>query len=238
MISATFRGPWLPYRGKAPPTGTLPALPIQLSACTVAYPFATSPVFQNLSLMVEAGKLVAVIGPNGSGKSTLLKLIAGLIKPSTGEVRVFGQTRVSGAPLAFLPQRSEIDWHFPISVEDMVATGRYVHVGWLKRLGAWDRQMVEEALNRVGLWALRRRTIDELSGGQQQRMLLARALVQEADLLLLDEPLNAVDQASKDVINQRLLEHVQTGGTALMATHEDGSHLGRYHQVIDLGAIG
>jgi ABC-type Mn2+/Zn2+ transport system ATPase subunit len=237
MISAAFQGPWFPYRGKSIPTGSTSSLPIQLKACAVTYPSATSPVFQNVDLSVEAGKLVAVIGPNGSGKSTLLKLIAGLIQPSSGEVCVFGQARANGAQLAFLPQRSEIDWRFPISVEEMVATGRYVHVGWLKRLGAWDRKLVDEALERVGISALRGRPIDELSGGQQQRMLLARALVQEAELLLLDEPLTAVDQSSKEVINQMLLELVQAGGTALVATHEDRSQLGRYHQIIDCGAL-
>jgi manganese/zinc/iron transport system ATP- binding protein len=235
MISAARDQPWFPYSGRRSLEWREPAYPVQLIDCEVSYPEATRPVFAGLSLTIQSAQWTSVIGPNGSGKSTLLKLIAGLLHPASGQVRVFGQKPPCGWQLAYLPQRSEIDWSFPISVEQMVATGRYVHAGWLKRLGRSDRQRVDECLERVGLESLRRGTIQALSGGQQQRMLLARALVQEAELLLLDEPLAAVDQQSKAVINDLLTEHVRAGGTAMVTTHELSNSACAAGPVVDLG---
>ncbi len=235
MISAADDQPWFPYGGRRSRESREPAWPIQLIDCEVRYPDATSPVFGSLSLTIESAQWTSVVGPNGSGKSTLLKLVSGLLQPASGQVFVFGRKPPCGWQLAYLPQRSEIDWRFPVSVADMVATGRYVHAGWLKRPGRRDRQRVDQCLELVGLESLRRDSIQTLSGGQQQRMLLARALVQEAELLLLDEPLAGVDQQSKAVINELLAEHVRAGGTALVTTHELSSAACGARPTIDLG---
>ncbi len=235
MISAARAQPWFPYGGRRSLEWREPACPVQLIDCEVRYPESPIAVFQGLSLTIESSQWTSVVGPNGCGKSTLLKLIAGVLQPACGQVRVFGRKPPCGWQLAFLPQRNEIDWRFPISVADMVATGRYVHAGWLKRLGPSDRQRVDACLERVGLESLRRGAIQALSGGQQQRMLLARALVQEAELLLLDEPMAGVDQQSKTVINDLLVEHVRAGGTAMVTTHELSAASCSLGPIVDLG---
>jgi manganese/zinc/iron transport system ATP- binding protein len=128
-----------------------------------------------------------------------------------------------------LPQRSDVDWHFPVTVADLVMTGRYVHLGWFKRPRATDRQLVDASLERLGILQLAKRQIAELSGGQQQRTLIARALVQQASLFLLDEPLNAVDESTRDVVDQVLGDHARVGGSVLVATHD----LGRLSESFD-----
>lgn len=174
-----------------------------------------------VSLRVPVGARVALVGPNGSGKSTLLKAVAGLLPARSGEIRIHGNA--VGAchhRVAYLPQRGEVDWRFPISVRRLVGTGRYVHLGWIKRPGKGDRRVVEEVMGRLGLSDLAERQVGQLSGGQQQRALLARALVQEADLILLDEPLNAVDAATRETISEVLLELQGRGKTMIVATHD------------------
>ncbi len=174
-------------------------------------------------LGVPVGASVALVGHNGSGKSTLLKAIAGLLTFSGGQIRIFGQ--LPGAchhRVAYLPQRGEVDWHFPINVRKLVLTGRYVHLGWLKRPRADDRRISDEALERLGLASLADRQIGQLSGGQQQRVLLARALAQEADLLLLDEPLNAVDAHTRETVATVLHDLKTQGKAMLVATHDLG----------------
>ncbi|HEU5089275.1 MAG TPA: ATP-binding cassette domain-containing protein, partial [Roseiflexaceae bacterium] len=172
---------------QAPPRYDAPA--VDVSHLHVHYPYTNALVVRDVSLRVAPGELVALVGPNGAGKSSLLKAIAGLLQPQAGDIRVFG---MSGAAcrerIAYLPQRGEIDWRFPIAVDKLVLTGRYVHLGWLQRPQEHDRARALEALKVVGLAGLSQRQIGALSGGQQQRALLARALVQDADLLLLDEP--------------------------------------------------
>jgi ABC-type Mn2+/Zn2+ transport system ATPase subunit len=140
-----------------------------------------------------------------------------------GEVLIYGRP-LGGCRhrVAYLPQRSDIDWHFPIDVRRLVTTGRYVHLGWLRRPGREDRERVTQALAQLGLTALAGRQIGELSGGQQQRALLARALAQDADLLLLDEPLNAVDADTRAVVARVLLDLQRRGKTVIAATHDLG----------------
>ncbi len=137
---------------------------------------------------------MALVGPNGFGKSTLLKAIAGLLPISVGRLLIYGHP-AGACPhrVAYMPQCGEVDWIFPISVERFILTGRYVHLGQFRRPGTRDRHVVRKQLARMGLASMAPRPIRRLSGGQQQRALLARALSQEADLLLLDEPLNAMD---------------------------------------------
>ncbi|GAB4418256.1 MAG: metal ABC transporter ATP-binding protein [Anaerolineae bacterium] len=215
--------PALPYnpRSFAEPIPGAPALEaLNISA---GYPSAGSPALRGVSLRVPVGARVALVGPNGAGKSTLLKAAAGLLPVEGGELRIFGQPIGICQPrVAYLPQRSEIDWRFPINVHRLVLTGRYVHLGWLKRPGAHDNHLVKQVLTQLGLDHLAGRQIGQLSGGQQQRALLARALAQEADLLLLDEPLNAVDAETRTIVTDVLAELQQQGKTAVVATHDLG----------------
>lgn len=178
-------------------------------------------VLTGVSLHVPVGARVALIGANGAGKSTLFRAVAGLLPVRRGEVSIYG--RPIGAchhRVAYLPQRSEIDWRFPITVRRLVVSGRYVHLGWLKRPGANDWRSVDDVLARLGIADLAERQIGQLSGGQQQRVLLARALVQGADLLLLDEPLNAVDVETRSVVGAVLAAEKQAGRTVIVATHD------------------
>jgi ABC-type Mn2+/Zn2+ transport system ATPase subunit len=196
----------------------------------VAYPDSDDAALQGVSLEVPTGQRVALVGANGSGKSTLLKAVAGLLRPQRGQIRLFG--RPQGAchhRVAYLPQRSEIDWRFPISLERLVLAGRYVHLGWFRRPTQADRAKVATVLERLGLRELAQRQIGELSGGQQQRAMLARALVQGAELLLLDEPLSAVDAASRRIIAAVLDEQRRQGHSALVATH----HIDRLDEEFD-----
>ncbi|MDA8020645.1 MAG: ABC transporter ATP-binding protein [Thermoanaerobaculia bacterium] len=183
-----------------------------------------------MTLAVESGEWVVLTGDNGTGKSTLLKAAAGLIEPHHGSIRVFGhtagrcQTRVS-----YLPQRGELAWHFPIDVYTLVMTGRFVHMGWLRRPTREDHRLVEQALERLGIRELARTQIGELSGGQQQRVLLARTLVHEADLILLDEPSNAVDADTVEVILDVVAGLAREGKAVLAATHDHA----RFHPRCD-----
>jgi ABC-type Mn2+/Zn2+ transport system ATPase subunit len=203
---------------------------LTLDGLTVAYPGAGGLALHAVSLSVTTGVRVALVGANGSGKSTLLKAVAGLLRPQAGTIRVYGlPVGACHHRVAYLPQRGEVDWRFPVTVERLVLAGRYVHLGWLRRPGRADRERVSTVLQQLGLAELAGRQISQLSGGQQQRALLARALVQEADLLLLDEPLSAVDAASRQIITGVLDGLRRAGKTALVATH----HLDRLDEEFD-----
>ncbi len=174
-----------------------------------------------VSVRVERGSRTALIGPNGAGKSTLLKAVVGLLKPCGGSLRVFGhEVGRCVHQVAYLPQRSSLDWAFPVTVERLVMAGRYVHCGWLRGLTKDDRRLVAEALEKLGLSGLARRRISDLSGGQQQRALLARTLVHGAQLILLDEPLNAIDRTTRSYIDRVVDDLQREGKTVLMATHD------------------
>jgi len=204
-------------------------------AVTVGYPGAKQPAVDCVSLNIRQGQRVALVGPNGAGKSSLLKAVAGLVAVHRGTIRVFGNS--VGAchhRVAYLPQRGDIDWRFPISVERLVLTGRYVHLGWLRWPGAGDRQIARQTLERVGLEALAQRQIHQLSGGQQQRVLLARSLAQEADLLLLDEPLTAIDGESRDTMDATLAQLQRQGKTIVIATHDVGRLDSDYDAIVTL----
>ncbi|MFO0944003.1 MAG: ABC transporter ATP-binding protein [Pirellulales bacterium] len=223
--------PPFPYGGRSHlgPQQTGPAL--EFNGVAISYPTTKRLVIGDVNLSVSRGQRVALVGHNGAGKSTLLKAAAGLIKPESGSIRVYGNAVGScHHRTAYLPQRSDVDWHFPISVFDLVMTGRYVHLGWLRRPKVADNKLVLAALNRLAIADLTDRQIAELSGGQQQRALIARALVQQASLFLLDEPLNAVDEATRDIVDKVLGDHVKVGGSILVATHD----LGRLSESFDV----
>jgi manganese/zinc/iron transport system ATP- binding protein len=178
-------------------------------------------VLRDVDLAIPRGTLVGVIGPNGSGKSTLLKAILGLAPVVTGTI-LLDQRPISEQRerLAYVPQREAVDWSFPISAEQVVMMGRYRRVGWLRIPGARDRAAVRDALERVALADLGSAQIGSLSGGQQQRVFLARALVQEASVLLLDEPMTGVDQTTEQLIVNLLRALRDAGTTILHATHD------------------
>ena len=219
-----MRHPFLAYsRGRhAEVVRGAPALAAR--SVVARYGGSVEVALQNVNLRVPAGTRVALVGPNGSGKSTLLKAVAGLLPVMSGEVSIFGNpVGACHHRVAYLPQRGEIDWRFPISVRRLVMTGRYVHLGWLRRPGRKDGEIVDQAIRDLGLSPLSGRQIGELSGGQQQRVLLARALAQEADLLLLDEPLNAVDAGTRETISRVLSGLKDRGKTMVVATHDHAS---------------
>ncbi len=215
--------PRVPFggRGHVPPVPGAPALDIR--GLRVRYPESHSLSLDGVDFTVAAGERVALVGPNGSGKSTLLKAAAGLLPVEEGELLVYGnQVGACHHRVAYLPQRADLDWRFPISLRGLVLTGRYVHLGWLTRPGRHDSELVDTVLVRLGLTPLADRQINQLSGGQQQRALLARALVQEADLLLLDEPMNAVDADTRLVFESVLAELTAEGKAVVVATHDVG----------------
>ena len=199
---------------------------IAVTGLVVAYEHRT--VLDHVQFSLPQGAMSAIVGPNGAGKSTLLKAILGLIKVERGTLSVFGKPfcpKASG--VAYVPQRSSVDWDFPATVLDVVIMGRYGQMPWWRWPGANERRMALDALARVGLFDLAQRRISDLSGGQQQRVFLARALVQEARLYLLDEPFSGVDAASEAVMVGLLQEICQSGAT-VVAVHHDLSTVKRY----------
>jgi manganese/iron transport system ATP-binding protein len=191
---------------------------LAVSGLTVLY--NGTPALDDLSLEIDEGQRIAVLGPNGAGKSTLLKVIAGVLKPTRGDVRVFGHGPCGHACIAYVPQRTAIDWSFPVTVYDVVMMGRTGRLGLVRRPRSADHDMVNRSIETVGLRALADRQISELSGGQQQRMFLARALAQEAELMLMDEPVAGLDLASEEQIFGILKQLSRDSVTSLVAMHD------------------
>jgi manganese/zinc/iron transport system ATP- binding protein len=196
-----------------------PDSPLSIHDMTVAY--HRKPVLWDVDLDVPPGKLVGIVGPNGAGKSTLIKAVMDLIPRTSGRVRIFGQPyRKQRDRVGYVPQRESVDWDFPVSALDVVTMGRYGRIGWFKPVLRRHRELARHALERVGIADLAHRQISQLSGGQQQRTFLARALVQEADLYLMDEPFAAVDAATEKAI-VRLLQDLRSAGKTCLVVHHD-----------------
>ncbi len=174
----------------------------------------------DVSFQLHQGERVAVVGPNGAGKSTLFKAIAGVLKPISGEIKVYGHGPGGHICIAYLSQRSQVDWSFPVTVSDVVMMGRIGKLGLLRWPKHRDWEIVRQALVDVGLEELANRQIGELSGGQQQRMFIARALAQEAELMLMDEPLTGLDIGSQESIFTFLDDLQGRGVTVMVATHD------------------
>lgn len=194
---------------------------IQVENATVHYGSVLA--LDGASLRLEPGRICALIGMNGSGKSTLFKTIMGLIKPDSGTVRVNGldpQAARRGAAIGYVPQNESVDWNFPISVREVVMTGRYGGMGWMRRARKADHAAVDLALERVGLTGHAQRQIGQLSGGQKKRAFVARAIAQEARIMLLDEPFAGVDKRSEAMITGLLKEIASAGGSVLISTHD------------------
>lgn len=176
---------------------------------------------RDVSFQTECGRSIALVGPNGAGKSTLLKTLAGLLKPDAGSVLWRGRRLTqSSHELAYLPQRGEIDWSFPITVRGLVEMGRYPNLGWWRGFSKHDEEIVERALTAMRLDTLKDRQISALSGGQQQRAFVARALAQEAHVLLLDEPFTGLDKPAQENL-ATLFRELTREGRLLIASHHD-----------------
>jgi manganese/iron transport system ATP-binding protein len=181
---------------------------------------------KDVSFTLPRGTVTALVGVNGSGKSTLFKAIMGFVPLASGTVRILGgpaREALRRNEVAYVPQSEEVDWTFPVLVEDVVMMGRYGHMGWLRRPSPQDRDMVDAALERVRMSALRKRQIGELSGGQKKRVFLARALAQDSRIILLDEPFTGVDVKTESEIVDLLGTLREEGRVMLVSTHNLGS---------------
>jgi manganese/zinc/iron transport system ATP- binding protein len=190
---------------------------IEVNDLTVAY--QDNPVLWDVDLSIRAGTLTAIVGPNGAGKTTLIKAVMGLVKPVAGEVRILGRSLAEArGEIAYVPQRGTVDWDFPASVMDVVLMGTYGRLGWIRRPGKGERAEAMRALEMVGMEPYFERQISQLSGGQQQRVFLARALVQEARLYIMDEPFQGVDARTERAIVE-VLHSLREAGETVVAVH-------------------
>ena len=192
---------------------------IEVTDLTVAY--QDKPVLWDIDLDVPPGVLLSIVGPNGAGKTTLIKAILGLVRPAAGKVLIYdkpyeAQRRIVG----YVPQRGSVDWDFPTNVLDVVMMGRYGALGWVRRSGRRERDLAMQALEKVGMEAYATRQISQLSGGQQQRVFLARALVQDATVYLMDEPFQGVDATTERAI-VTLLQELRANGKTVVVVHHD-----------------
>ena len=196
---------------------------IEIRNLTVAY--GENIALENLNLDVETGSLMALVGPNGAGKSTLIKTILKFLKQITGEIKINGKT------LAYVPQRNSVDWDFPTTLFDVVEMGCYGRVGLFKRVSKEEKQKVLKAIEQVGMLDFKDRQISELSGGQQQRTFIARALVQEADIYLMDEPFQGVDSTTEKSIVD-ILKKLKSEGKTLIVVHHDLQTVPTYFETV------
>ena len=197
--------------------------------------YGAQPVLEDVVFALPAGQLVGIIGPNGAGKTTMLKAVLGLVPIAAGTIAAGGAAIARrGGHVAYVPQRDAINWRFPASVADVVLMGRYGRLGWLKRPGAADRAIALRCLEQVGMDAFTTRPIAELSGGQQQRVFLARALAQEPEVLLLDEPISGVDAPTQEAILAILSGLAAQGKTLLITTHDLRCNMGHFDALLAL----
>ncbi|MCX7791771.1 MAG: metal ABC transporter ATP-binding protein [Chloroflexaceae bacterium] len=208
----------------------LPAL--EITDLTVAY--HDRPVLWDVDLRVPAGVLMAIVGPNGAGKTTLIKAALGLVRPAAGQTLIFGRPYAEQRRLvAYVPQRGSVDWDFPTTVLDVVMMGRYGSLGWLRRPGAREREQALAALDKVRMVEFAHRQISQLSGGQQQRVFLARALVQDAQIYIMDEPFQGVDAVTERAI-VALLRDLRTRGRTVVVVHHDLQTVPEYFDWVTL----
>ena len=192
---------------------------LEIHDLTVSYD--QNPVLWNVDLSLPAGNLIGILGPNGAGKSMLIKAIMGLITPTSGYVKVFDKPLNDvRARISYVPQRESVDWNFPASVLDVVMMGTYGKLGLFRRPGKKEKDLALKSLEQVGMNGFVNRQISELSGGQQQRVFIARALAQEADLYLMDEPFAGVDLSTETAIFQLLQEMTAAGKTVIVVHHD------------------
>jgi ABC-type Mn2+/Zn2+ transport system ATPase subunit len=203
-------------------------------------------VIHDLSFQVPHGARVAVVGPNGAGKSTLFKALVGILPLHSGRILIHGESLGTHKDcVAYVPQREDVDWRFPVTVNDVVMMGRFAQIGWWKQPAASDKRIVQNSLDQMGISNLAKHSIGQLSGGQQQRAFLARALAQEPHILLMDEPFTGVDITTQEV-TLNLLDHLQKQQvTTIISTHDLNLAASRFdlvllinHRLIAFGAPG
>lgn len=200
---------------------------LEIRRLTASY--SSRPVLWDVDADFPAGALAAIVGPNGAGKSTLLKSVVGLQPIDAGRIMI--EDLPAGTALdrvSYVPQRDEVDWDFPITVEEVVEMGRYRSSGWIRRLSRSDREKVRAAIDRVGMTPYMKRQIGELSGGQRQRVFIARALCQESPVMLLDEPFAGVDARTETVLLDLLAEFRDAGRTVIVVHHDIGTVRARF----------
>jgi ABC-type Mn2+/Zn2+ transport system ATPase subunit len=206
---------------------------IELQEVSYSYDTSKTPAVEDITFTIEKGEFTVLIGPNGAGKSTILKLINGLLNPVKGKIRVLGQNPSNNIEvrrkIAYIPQRGEVDWDYPVTVLDVVLMGRYPYLRGLKRYGGKDLELAIKALETVGMGGYAGRRIRDLSGGQQQRVFLARMLTQNPEIYLLDEPLTGLDVVTEEVVTEVLENERRRGKTVIMSTH----HLSTYFKQLD-----
>jgi manganese/iron transport system ATP-binding protein len=207
--------------------------PHRLEVETISIGYGDKIILRDLSFQIPHGSRVAVVGPNGAGKSTLFKALVGLLPLQSGRILIHGESLGSHQDcVAYVPQREEVDWRFPVTVHDVVMMGRFNQMGWFSRASARDKSLVSDSLQQMGIANLAEQPIGQLSGGQQQRAFLARAIAQEPHILLMDEPFTGVDVTTQDA-TLRLLDHLQEQRvTALVSTHDLNLAASRFDLVL------
>ena len=200
-------------------TGTAATPALSIDGLSVRY--NNHPALEDVTLRVSKGDILGIIGPNGAGKSTLLKTVLGLVPAWQGQIRVFGEPVANNRrQVGYMPQVEQVDWDFPVTVGDVALMGRYARRGLLRRTTKEDRDAAEDSLARVGILDLHNRLIGELSGGQRRRVLLARALANQPDLLLLDEPMAGLDATAQHQFLD-IIDRLRDGGaTVVLSTHD------------------
>jgi manganese/zinc/iron transport system ATP- binding protein len=207
-------------------------LPIEVTDLTVAY--KEQPVLWDVDLDAPEGVLMAIVGPNGAGKSTLIKAILGLVPTAAGRVRIFGKPfPEQRALVGYVPQRGSVDWDFPTDALDVVTMGLYRKLGWVRRPRHAERELAMQSLEKVGMQNFADRQISQLSGGQQQRVFLARALVQDAQIYLMDEPFAGVDATTERAIIS-LLRELRAAGKTVLVVHHDLQTVPEYFDWVTL----
>ena len=217
-----------PDHGAAPAGEQDPAL--EIHDLTVAY--HRKPVLWDIDLKVPESNLIGIVGPNGAGKSTLIKAVLGLVPPASGWVKCYGRpVSAQRRLIGYVPQRESVDWDFPTDALDVVTMGLYGRLGWFRRPGKSEREAAMDSLRAVGMADFAHRQISQLSGGQQQRVFLARALVQDAALYMMDEPFAGVDAATEKAI-VRLLEDLKRRGKTVIVVHHDLQTVREYFDMV------
>lgn len=210
-------------------------VPLRVDHLSYTYPGDSTPALRDINVELARRELVALVGPNGAGKSTLLSLIANTIQPQQGRIELYGSTSTTtDHALAYVPQRDNINWNVPLTVRDVVMTGRYPFLKRLRRPSAGDHAVVQQSLELLKLGDLAEKRIQRLSGGQKQRVILARALAQEAHILLLDEPLNGLDLPTQEIIFNVLNNLAADGYSILVSIHDLSLLRSHFERVIFL----
>ncbi len=191
--------------------------------------YGLNPVLWDIELEIKENTLSAIVGPNGAGKSTLIKCILGFLKPVSGKVTLFNKPLKKVLErIAYVPQHSSVNWDFPISVFDVVLMGRYKHNRLFQRVSKLDKEITADSLKQMNLYELKDRHIADLSGGQKQRVFIARALAQNADLLIMDEPLAGVDKKSEEIIMNKIRDLKENQNKTIICVHHDLNTLNEY----------